>query len=124
MAIFATKKEDERTKQIAVAAGKPATTKVLFDLKPMRIFPRLSEKTSRLAPMNKYVFKVDVSATKITVRQALEKVYGVKIADINMIRMQGKVRQYRNNKAKLSNFKKAVVTLKPDSKKFDVIENV
>ncbi len=124
MAIFSSKQENNTPQTAVTTESNLSVAKVLLDGQPMRIFPRLSEKTNKLAPLNKYVFKVDVHATKITVRKALEKIYGVKVADINMIRMEGKVRRYRKNLAKLSDFKKAIVTLKPNSKKFDVIENV
>jgi large subunit ribosomal protein L23 len=87
------------------------------------VFPRLSEKASALARLNKYVFKVEGKVNKVELRKALEKAYDVKIADINMVSVKGKHRRYGRSEGKMSNFKKAIVTLKPDSKKIDLIES-
>lgn len=87
------------------------------------VFPRLSEKASALARLNKYVFKVEGKVNKIELRKALEKAYDVKIDRINMISMRGKSRRYGRTTGKMSDFKKAVVTLKPGSKKIDLIES-
>ena len=48
--------------------------------------------------------------------------YGVKIANINMVQVQGKNRRFRAQRGKTSSYKKAVITLTPDSKKIDIVE--
>jgi large subunit ribosomal protein L23 len=85
------------------------------------VFPRLSEKSSALARLNKYVFKVEGKVNKIELRMALEQAYGVKIARINMTKVKGKPRRYGRASGKMSDFKKAIITLKPESKKIDLI---
>lgn len=87
------------------------------------VFPRLSEKAAALARINKYVFKVEGKVNKIELRKAIEKAYEVKIADINMVTVKGKWRRYGRVTGPMSNFKKAIVTLKADSKKIDLIES-
>jgi large subunit ribosomal protein L23 len=87
------------------------------------VFPRLSEKASALGRINKYVFKIEGKVNKVELRKALEKAYGIKIAQINMISMRGKSRRYGRTTGKMSDFKKAVVTLTADSKKIDLIES-
>jgi large subunit ribosomal protein L23 len=59
----------------------------------------------------------------VELRKALEKAYGVKIADINIVKVKGKMRRYGRSTGKMTDFKKAIVTLKPDSKKIDLIES-
>lgn len=90
---------------------------------PMLILPRLSEKANALVGLNKYVFKVGLNTNKIEIRKAVEKSYGVNVASVNIVRMKGKPRRYGRFEGKTSGFKKAIVTLTPDSKKIDVIES-
>jgi large subunit ribosomal protein L23 len=86
------------------------------------ILPRLSEKASFLTRLNKYVFRIEGRINKIELRKAIEKGYGVKVADINMISVKGKNRRAGRTPGTTSKFKKAIVTLTPDSKKIEVIE--
>lgn len=90
--------------------------------KPLLLLPRLSEKSNALVRLNKYVFKVDTGFNKLEIRKAVEKAYGVKVARVNVVRMEGKQRRYGRFEGKTSDFKKAIVTLTPDSKKIDTIE--
>ena len=84
--------------------------------------PRLSEKAVDLGKLNQYVFNVQRTANKIEVRKVLEKLYGIKIARVNIVTVQGKTRRMGRTKGKTSNFKKAIVTLTKDSKKPEVME--
>jgi large subunit ribosomal protein L23 len=138
MAIFSRKNETPAVKQDAKTEDKAAgqttaetgapqvnTNAVIIGGRGNQslVFPRLSEKASALARLNKYVFKVEGKVNKVELRKALEKAYGVKIADINMVSVKGKYRRYGRSFGKMSNFKKAIVTLKPDSKRIDLIES-
>ncbi len=84
--------------------------------------PRLSEKAVAMNKLNQYVFTVKKDTNKIEVRKALEKFYGIKIARVNMVKVQGKVRRYGRSTGKMSDFKKAIITLTKDSKKPETIE--
>jgi large subunit ribosomal protein L23 len=84
--------------------------------------PRLSEKAVRLNELNQYVFTVSPKATKLQIKKELESFYGIKIARINTVRMQGKVRQYGRFTGRTNSYKKAIVTLTKDSKKPEVLE--
>lgn len=86
------------------------------------IQPRLSEKAVRHNAMNQYVFKVKATANKVSVKKAVEKFYGVKVAKVNMVTMQGKYRRYGQTMGKMRDFKKAIVTLTPDSKKPEIMK--
>lgn len=76
----------------------------------------LTEKASVLQGQNKYVFMVNLRATKPEVKKAVETLYGVKVSDVNMVRYFGKASTYRGRKGKKPEVKKAVVTLKKGEK--------
>ncbi len=86
------------------------------------IVPRISEKAGFVARFNQYVFTIHGKLNKIEVKNAVEKMYGVKIANINMIQVAGKGRQFGRTKGMRSGFKKAMITLTPESKKIDIVE--
>ncbi len=131
MAIFSRKSQAPQPKEAkqeeaapaveAVFATQPNVVSVGGGL-PMLILPRLSEKASAQVRLNKYVFKVGLNANKIEIRKAIEKSYGVKVAAVNIVRMEGKSRRYGKFQGKTSGFKKAIVTLTKDSKKIATIE--
>ena len=87
------------------------------------LVPRLSEKASKLGLLNKYIFTVSTRANKVEIRKALEKQYGVKIAQVNIVRNEGKTRRTGRFSGKMADYKKAIVTLTKDSKKFETIES-
>ncbi len=84
------------------------------------IVPRLSEKGNLLNRLNKYVFKIEGKMNKLELRKAIESTHGAKVAQINMITVKGKYRRYGKAFGRTSDFKKAVITLTPDSKKIEV----
>jgi large subunit ribosomal protein L23 len=126
MAIFSPKKNDEAKKVEAPAAQEPVASDTIATIRATTgralVVPRLSEKAGLLNRLNKYVFKVEGKANKIELRKAIEKAYGVKIARINMVNVQGKVRRYGRTLGRTSGFKKVIVTLTPDSKKITLVE--
>lgn len=69
----------------------------------------ITEKSSRCAINNQYVFKVRKDATKTSVSQAIETIYGVKVKACNIANRPGKFRARRNGHTK--SFKIAYVTL-------------
>ena len=75
-----------------------------------------TEKGTQIAPLNKYIFKVATKATKIEIKNAVEKIYKVKVADVNTINVGGKLKRVRYKAGYTADWKKAVVTLKPGSK--------
>ncbi len=80
------------------------------------IKPIVTEKMTALGEeFNRYGFVVAKEANKLQIRQAVEELYDVKVADVNTMRYPGK-RKQRNTKSglsigKTSSYKKAVVTL-------------
>ncbi len=74
--------------------------------------PLVSEKGYRQMPLGKYAFKVNPNANKISIRIAVEKVYDVKVNDVNIVKMKGKIRNFGKTRGRISPWKKAIVTLK------------
>ncbi len=72
--------------------------------------------------IKKYTFKVPVTANKIEIKRAVEEVFGVKVAAVNTIRMRGKVKRMGRTEGRRPDYKKAIVTLKPDSKTIEFFE--
>jgi large subunit ribosomal protein L23 len=61
---------------------------------------------------NSYHFRVDKKSNKIQIKEAIEKLFDVKILNVRTMNRGGKKRKYRNKIYKTSSWKKAVVTLK------------
>ena len=74
--------------------------------------PVISEKSYGLLDEGKYTFLVDPRANKTEIRDAIEKVFGVKVASVNTLNRQGKKRRTRVGVGKRKDTKRAVVTLK------------
>ena len=72
--------------------------------------------------IKKYTFKVPVKANKIEIKQAVEEVFGVKVAAVNTIRMQGKVKRMGRYEGRRPSYKKAIVTLTSDSKTIEFFD--
>ena len=71
----------------------------------------LAEKASSLREENKVVFEVAIEANKIQIRHAVEKLFGVKVTDVNTLVQRGKPRRLGRIESKRPNWKKAIVTL-------------
>ena len=78
--------------------------------------PVVSEKTYALMDTGVYVFEVDMDATKIDVRHAVEQAFGVRVTKVNTLNRKGKATRNRrtNVRGKRPNTKRAIVTLHPD----------
>jgi len=77
--------------------------------------PLVTEKVSALNEKSKYGFVVDIDANKVEIKNAVEKMYGVKVQSVNTISMMGKHKTRYTKAGVLAgrkvNFKKAIVTL-------------
>ena len=87
--------------------------------------PVITEQSMAGVADNKYVFIVDINANKTEIKEAVEAVFGVKVAKVNTVRMQGKVKRVGANTAgKRADYKKAIVTLTADSKTIELFEGM
>ena len=89
--------------------------------------PIITEKSNYQAgDLNQYVFEVSRDATKQMVKDAIETVFDVDVARVNIINVPAKrSRRWRNRRVKVrrSAYKKAVITLEP-GESIDVFEGV
>ena len=87
--------------------------------------PVITEQSMEAVADKKYVFQVAINATKTEIKAAVEEIFGVKVAKVNTIRMQGKVKRMGAQPAgKRADYKKAVVTLTADSKTIEFFEGM
>ena len=66
--------------------------------------------------LRQYFFEVARDANKIEIKRAVEAVFGVKVDSVQTMHMQGKVKRQGRNVGRRNDWKKAIVTLKPDQK--------
>ena len=87
--------------------------------------PVITEQSMESVADKKYVFMVDVDANKTEIKAAVEAVFGVKVAKINTIRMQGKTKRTGAYPAgRRPEYKKAIVTLTESSKTIEFFEGM
>lgn len=87
------------------------------------IEPVLSEKSTLLREEGKYVFKVHPDANKYEIKEAVSKLFNVKVLSCNVMNVGGKVKRVRTKPGKTSSWKKAIVRLAP-GEKIKVFEGV
>lgn len=84
------------------------------------IRPHITEKSTAEVANGKYTFVVDCRATKIDIKNAVEKLFDVKVLSVNTIRYDGKQRSRRQNSGMVvghtAKWKKAIVTIATEVK--------
>ena len=73
--------------------------------------PIITEKATNASERNQVMFKVARHATKPQIKEAVEKLFDVKVKRVNTLIRKGKVRNFRGVRGELSDVKKAIVTL-------------
>ena len=87
--------------------------------------PVITEQSMESVADKKYVFQVAIDANKTEIKAAVEEIFGVKVAKINTIRMQGKVKRTGAYPAgRRAAYKKAIITLTADSKTIELFEGM
>lgn len=84
-----------------------------MEARDILIKPIVTEKSTALMEERKYTFRVPLSVTKIQIRQAVEQIFKVKVQAVNTMRYEGKMKRLGRTQGRRSDWKKAVVTLKP-----------
>jgi large subunit ribosomal protein L23 len=74
--------------------------------------PVVSEKSYSYIGQNKYTFRVHANAHKTQVRQAVEELFGVKVVNVNVVKVQPKPKRRGAFKGTRQGWKKAVVQLR------------
>jgi large subunit ribosomal protein L23 len=81
------------------------------------IKPLITEKsTHQQTTRNSYAFQVHADANKSQIKQAIEKLYEVKVRDVRTLVRKGKPRRSRTGYAKTSDWKRAIVVLDENSR--------
>ena len=87
--------------------------------------PIITEQSMADVADKKYVFEVAMAATKTEIKAAVEAIFGVKVAKVNTLIVNGKVKRTGAYPAgKRADIKKAVVTLTADSKTIEFFEGM
>ena len=88
------------------------------------IKPLITEKATDLLAEKKYAFKVAKDATKPEIAHAVEELFGVKVDNVHTMNMKSKPKRVRYAEGKTAAWKKAIVTLKADSKTIEFFEGM
>ena len=87
--------------------------------------PVLTEKSYDAMADKKYTFEVAVDAGKTEIKMAVEQAFeGVKVESVNTMRVKGKVKRQGRTQGRRPERKKAIVTLKKDSKGIEFFEGM
>ena len=86
---------------------------MFIDFHDILIEPVLSEKATALREQNKYVFKVAPDASKVQVKDAVAKLFNVKVVNCTTINVRGKEKRVRGKPGRTASWKKAIVRLAP-----------
>jgi large subunit ribosomal protein L23 len=84
------------------------------------VAPRITEKAMADALVQQYTFVVHPEATKTQIRHAVEEIFKVNVLAVNTVNVRGKSRTFarkgRRTTGRQSDYKKAIVTIKPGQK--------
>ena len=83
------------------------------DLRDVILRPVISEKSYEMLDENKYTFIVDPRANKTHIRQAVEKIFDVKVLSVNTMNRKGKRKRRGLIVGKRPDTKRAIVTVAP-----------
>lgn len=92
------------------------------DPRDILIRPVITEKTNDLMADKKYTFVVKRDANKIEIADAVEKIFKVRVEAVTTANRRGKLKRMGVHKGYRPSWKKAVVTLTPDSKPIEIFE--
>ena len=95
-----------------------------MDARKVIIKPLLTEKSYAGIKDKKYYFVVAKEANKTQIRIAVEEIFGVKVDKVNTAIVRGKLKRQGKYEGYTSEFKKAAVTLKKDSKSIEFFDSL
>ncbi len=88
------------------------------------IKPIITEASMMGVAFKKYTFKVAADANKVEIAKAVEDLFGVKVAKVNTLTVNGKMRRYGRFEGYKASWKKAIVTLTEDSKTIEFFDGI
>jgi large subunit ribosomal protein L23 len=75
------------------------------------VAPVITEKATTASEHNQVMFKVAMNATKPQIKEAVEKLFDVKVKSVNTLIRGGKIKAFRGSRGMQSETKRAIVTL-------------
>lgn len=88
------------------------------------IAPIVSENSLGLTSEKKYTFRVHPRANKYQIKDAIEEIFDVKVTAVNTMNVKGKPKRQGRFEGTTRNWKKAIVTLSPESKEIEFFEGI
>ena len=88
------------------------------------IKPIITEDSMARLAEKKYTFEVAKTASKVEIKKAVEEIFKVEVAKVNTISVNGKDKRVGYHVGKTSDWKKAIVTLKPASKTIEFFDSM
>ncbi len=86
--------------------------------------PIITERSMADAQLKRYTFRVAKDANKYQIRDAVEKQFEVKVLRVNTMNFGGKLKKMGKFEGRRADWKKAIVTLSPDSKEIKFFEGI
>ncbi|MCT4662328.1 MAG: 50S ribosomal protein L23 [Tissierellales bacterium] len=86
--------------------------------------PVITENSMDQMAEGKYTFAVDKKATKTEIKNALEQIFDVKVANVNTMNVTGKIKRMGMHSGRRASWKKAIITLAADSKGIEFFEEM
>ena len=86
--------------------------------------PIVTERSMENASAHRYTFAVDKDANKFEIKEAVEKIFGVKVASVNTMNYDGKEKRMGVHLGRRLAWKKAIVTLTAESKAIEFFESM
>ena len=88
------------------------------------IKPVITEQSMEATEDKKYVFQVAIDANKVEIKKAVEEIFKVDVDKVNTISVKSKNKRVGYHLGKTSEWKKAIVTLKPESKTIEFFDSM
>ncbi len=107
--------EEKKSTTKSEKTGNVIAVKVLIE-------PWITEASTAMGELNKYIFKVSKKSSKKQIKDAIEKVYGVEVISVNTISIPRKKRQQGRTTGWKAGLRKAIITLK-DGDNIDLFGN-
>ena len=83
-----------------------------MEIQQVLVKPLITEKSTLLQEQGKYVFQIARKANKVLVKEAVERAFGVKVADVNICWVRGRQKRFGPRLSLTPDTKKAIVTLR------------
>jgi large subunit ribosomal protein L23 len=86
--------------------------------------PVISEQSMDVAQDKKYTFKVAKDANRTQVKHAIEEIFGVEVARVNIMNYDGKIKRMGRSVGRTAAYKKAIITLTDKSKEIEFFQGL